>query len=514
MSDPSRETLGREKPPEAQWLSVPEALALAERHREAGRLAMAEGLCRRLLQAQPAHAATLHLLGIVVHQRGDAAAGIDLVRRAIDANGGVPLYHSNLGEMCRLSGRFDEAIAAGRRALELHPNYAQAWNNLGIAYYDRDELDAAEACYRRAVELVPDLAEACSNLGNTLLARADTAEALAHYRRAVLLKPDYVDAHNNLAMTLLLAGDFPSGWRELEWRRQRPAVSGRSYAGPRWQGQSFAGKTLLVHAEEGHGDAIHFMRYLPEVAARGGSLVLAVHRGLIPLAKRMAGPSAVIELGAPAPPFDLQCPLMSMPLVFGTTLESVPGEVPYLSVDDAVVDRWRLRLRGAAGLRVGLVWSGALGYVNNRRRAMPAERLAPLLELDGVSWFSLQVGRRAADLAHLPAGKITDLSGELTDYAETAGAILGLDLVISTDTSVPHLAGALARPVWLMLAFMPDWRWLLGSETTPWYPRMRLFRQPERGDWDRVVERVASELRAVVGGDRARLLPNAEKAAA
>ena len=514
MSGPSREALGRETPPEGQWLSAAEALALAESHRQAGRLAAAEDLCRRVLQAQPAHGATLNLLAAVVYQRGDAAAGIDLLRQAIEVNGGVPLYHSNLGEMCRVSGRLDEAVAAGRRAVELQPNYARAWNNLGIAYYDRDELDAAEECYRHAVELVPDFAEAYSNLANARLARADTAEALALYRRAVLLKPDYVDAHNNLAMTLLLTGDFTAGWRELEWRRQRPSVSGRGYAGPRWQGESFAGKTLLVHAEEGHGDAIHFMRYLPEVAKRGGSVVLAVHRGLARLAGRIAGVSAVIQLDAPAPPFDLQCPLMSVPLVLGTTLESVPAEVPYLSVDDAVVDRWRLRLRAAAGLKVGLVWSGALKYVNNRRRAIPAERLAPLLELEGVSWFSLQVGKRAADLAHLPAGKVTDLSSELTDYAETAGAILGLDLVISTDTSVPHLAGALARPVWLLLAFMPDWRWLLGRETTPWYPRTRLFRQPGREEWDRVVQRVAEELRAVVGGDRARLLPAGDKAAA
>jgi hypothetical protein len=257
-------------------------------------------------------------------------------------------------------------------------------------------------------------------------------------------------------------------------------------------------------AEEGHGDAIQFLRYLPAVAARGGKLVLAVHRPLVRLAERLAPGAEVIALEAALPRFDLSCSLMSLPRVFGTTVATVPATVPYLSVDPGVAERWRQRLVGSRGLKVGLVWSGALRYLHNSRRAIAAERLAPLFDLDGISWFSLQVGEPAAELTRLPPG-ITDLSPQLTDFAETAAAILALDLVISTDTAVPHLAGALARPVWVMLAFMPDWRWMLDRETNPWYPTMRLFRQPARGAWREVVHRVGMELRSVVDSRRDRL---------
>ncbi len=481
-------------------------LQLAQQRRAEGDLANAEELCRQVLKAEPAHAHALHLLGVVLHAKGDLQGAIDMTRQAVAADGGVALYHSNLGEMYRQAGRIEEAISEAGCALALEPRYAPILNNLGVARYDRDEYDQAADCYRRAIELEPNSPQAYNNLGNALLALGRAAEALPLYRQAVALSPDYADAHSNLAMALLLTGDFEDGWREFEWRRRR---SGRERAYPRgteWQGESLAGRSLLVLAEEGHGDSIHFMRYLPAVEARGGNLAVAVHAPLVGLTRRLVPRAEVISLDALRLGFDVWCPLMSLPRVFGTTLASVPSEVPYLSVDPAVAERWRARLADSRGLKVGLVWSGADGYGHNVRRAIAAERLAPLFDGEGVSWFSLQVGPRARELARLPSG-IVDLSPELTDFTETAGALLGLDLVISTDTAVPHLAGALARPVWVMLAFMPDWRWLLDRDTSPWYPTMRLFRQAARGAWDDVVRRVGVELQAVLRGQRDRLLP-------
>ena len=416
------------------------------------------------------------------------------------------LYHANLGEMCLQAGRLDQAISEGGLALALEPQNVHALNNLGIAHYDREEYDRAADYYRRAIALTPDAPEAHSNRANAALALGKVSEALTSYRRAIGLKPDYVDAHNNFAMALLLSGDFENGWRELEWRHRRAGGDRRRFKAPEWRGEALAGKTLLVAAEEGHGDAIQFLRYLPAVAERGGKLVLTVHRPLVGLARRLAPAAEVIELETPLPRFDLFCSLMSLPGLFGTTLTSVPAAVPYLSIDPGIIERWRARLAGGRGLKVGLVWSGALKYLHNVRRAIPAERLMPLLRLDGVSWFSLQVGEPTAELIQLPSG-VTDLSRDLTDFTETAGALSALDLVISTDTAVPHLAGALGRPVWVMLAFMPDWRWMLDRETSPWYPTMRLFRQPTRGAWDPVVHRVSGELRSVLGGHRDRLTP-------
>ncbi len=486
-------------------MPVAEALRLANSRRGAGDLAGAEALCRQVLEARPAHAEALHLLGIVLHTKGDLPGAIDALRLAVAADGGVALYHTNLGEMCRQAGRLDEAVSEAGCALALDPRSVAVLINFGVARYDRDEYDQAVQCYQRAIELEPTSAQAHSNLGNALLALGRAAEALPHYRQAVALDPDYVDAHSNLAMTLLLTGEFEHGWRELEWRHRRPGRERLRLQGARWQGEPFTDRTLLVLAEEGHGDSIHFMRYLPAVAARGGNLVVAVHRPLIELTRRLVPKAEVVAIEAPRPSFDVWCPLMSLPRVFGTTLETVPTAVPYLSVDPAVAERWRGRLAGSRGLKVGLVWSGALGYGNNRRRAIPAERLAPLLQMEGVSWFSLQVGQPAADLARLPAG-IVDLSRELADFTETAGALLGLDLLITTDTSVPHLAGAPARPVWVMLAFVPDWRWMLDRDTSPWYPTMRLFRQPAQGAWDDVVRRIGVELRSVLQGQRDRLM--------
>ena len=487
---------------EQRWMPVAEVLQLADRRRAEGALGYAESLCRQVLQAQPTHAGALQLLSIILHQKGDLEGAIDVMRGAVAADGGVALYHSNLGEMCRQAKRLDEAISEAGCALALDPSNVAVLNNLGIARYDRDEYELAAEAYQRAIELSPTLPMSYNNLGNALLALGRAAESLPLYQHALALDPEYVEAHSNLAMALLSTGDFETGWRELEWRHRRPGR--RRLDAPQWEGEAFTGRTLLILAEEGHGDSIQFMRYLPAVAARGGELIVAVHRPLVELTRRLVPGAEVVAMEKPPQRFDLWCPMMSLPRAFRTTLETVPSAAPYLTVDPATIERWRARLVGNQGLKVGLVWSGAAGYGHNARRAIAAERLAPLLGIDGVSWFSLQVGERASDRARLPPG-IMDLSPELSDFSETAGALEALDLVITTDTAVPHLAGALARPAWVMLAFVPDWRWMLDRDGSPWYPTMRLFRQPARGAWDDVVRRVGVELRAVLAGRRDRM---------
>jgi hypothetical protein len=262
-----------------------------------------------------------------------------------------------------------------------------------------------------------------------------------------------------------------------------------------WEGERLDGKTILLQSEQGFGDAIQFFRYVPAVAEHGGRIVLRVERAVVRLAASLPGSIVIKPADARLPPFDVWCPLMSLPHILGTRVDSIPAALPYLGTRRGIAERQQRNLAGMTGLRAGLAWAGSARHVNDLRRSIGLERLRPLLEVPGVSWASLQVGPRAADLADLPAGTIADLSGRLTDFAETAGAIANLDLVITIDTAVAHVAGAIGKPVWIMLPFSPDWRWMLERDDSPWYPTMRLYRQPRPGDWDDVLARVAVDLR-------------------
>jgi tetratricopeptide (TPR) repeat protein len=522
-------------------MQLPQVLALAEQHQQAGNLPMAEQLCRQVLEAQPRQSQALHLLGIIAHRAGDTAAGIDLIRQAIGIDGGVALYHSNLGEMCRLTGRTDEAVAAGRRALALDPTMVNALNNLGIAHYDRGEYREALGCYQRAIALGPETAETHSNLGNALRALRDIDAAVAAYNRAVRLNPNYADgwanlgsslvlvgrreqarfsyqralaihpqqanAHSGLALILLQQGDYPAGWAEYEWRWPASETPVQRPSGPEWRGEDLRGRRLLVYAEQGYGDTLQFCRYASILRDRGATVVLRIPPALGPLvAESMPWAEVSWDGATAAPPYDLHCATLSVPHVLGTTVETIPGEVAYLQAPAAAAARWRERLAAYEGLKVGVVWAGNPKHLNDQNRSIPLALLAPLFRVPGVTLFSLQVGERAGDLAEA-AAPIVDLAPSLTDYAETAGAMANLDLVIAVDTSVVHLAGAMARPTWTLVSAVSDWRWLLDREETPWYPTMRLFRQPRTGAWPAVVERVAAELALVAAGERHRLAP-------
>ena len=399
-----------------------------------------------------------------------------------------------LGQALDRLGRSEEAVSQLEAALALKPGDPELRFHLILARKDPKLLDEAADCCRRIIAARPDFALAHNNLGVVLQSQGKLDEALQLYRRAQALKEDYADAQVNEALLLLLRGDFETGWEKYEWCEQLPAYRRRDFAQARWRGAPLSGKTLLLHADQGFGDSIQYLRYIAFVLAEGARVILEVEAPLVLLAASLAGDITVIGRGMPLPDFDLHCPLASLPLRFRTRLETIPAEVPYLFPRAEAITRWHARLGAGTELKVGLVWAGSAQHSNDHNRSLALPRLCPLLAAAPVRWLSLQTGPHARDLAELEPGQVTDLSQALTDFAESAACVANLDLVITVDTAIAHLAGALAKPAWVMLPFIPDWRWMLGRETSPWYPSLRLFRQPAPGDWESVIRRVGEEL--------------------
>ncbi len=511
-------------------------LAEAVRAHQAGRLDEAAALYRRILATQPRHADALHLSGRIAESKGDHATALAYIEQAIASNGRTVAFHVSRGAVLLAMGRADEAgralqqalsldpssaeannvlgnamLALGernaavesyRRALAIRPGYAEAHNNLGSGLRALGRLDEAETELRRALELRPDYAAALANLGLVLQEQGRYGDALDMFDRAVAGDPAHATARGNRAMLLLLLGRLREGFAEYEWRWRMPgfATPRREFAQPMWNGDALAGRTLFVHAEQGLGSAIQFVRYARLAAAMGGRVLLEcrqpLHRLFAYALARPGGPITVLAAGEDVPPFDCQAPLMSLPHLLGTTLEAIPGEVPYLAAPPDDVAAWRERLGGLPRPRVGLVWAGNPEHENDRNRSMPPACLAPLVGSTPAMFFSLQVPARDVLSAVFPSGSVADLGPALGDFAETTAVIANLDLVISVDTAVAHLAGALARPVWLLLPCVPEWRWLLDRNDSPWYPTMRLFRQRKAGDWEELVEHLAEVLRA------------------
>lgn len=404
---------------------------------------------------------------------------------------------SNLGNALKDVGRSEDALAAYRRAVELQPEYAYGHSNLGTELMELDRLDEAIAAFRRAVELLPDFAEGHYNLGNALMGNGDIEGAKAALRRAIALNPDHAEAHWNYAHALLLNGEFHHGWEEYEWRWRRADVAEEHFAAPRWAGEDPRGKTILLHAEQGLGDTLQFVRYAPVLAAFGAKVVVRAPRSL----KRLLGTVAeatVVADGDPLPPFDLQCPLLGLPRM----VEAIPAEVPYLAAEAERVEAWRRRLP-TDGFRIGIVWQGDPRARIDRGRSPPLAAFAPLARVPGVRLVSLQKNHGLDQLAALPEGMTVTTLGPEFDagpdaFIDTAAVMMSLDLVVASDTSVAHLAGALGRPVWVVVKSVPDWRWLMERSDSPWYPTLRLFRQTTAGDWNGVFARVAEALAHVV----------------
>jgi Flp pilus assembly protein TadD len=389
------------------------------------------------------------------------------------------------------------AVADFDRALSIVPAHPVAHYNRGIALFNLGRHADAVAAHDHALAATPAHAGAWLNRGQALAALNRHQEAVDSYGKATALRKDHADAHFNEALALLTLGEYRRGFEQYEWRWRRTGMPAqRSRGRPLWLGEYPATrKTVLLHAEQGLGDTIQFARYVPLLAETGAKVVLEVQPELMTLMARLDGAAAIIARGDAPPPFDVHCPLGSLPLAFKTEPDTVPAQVPYLTADDGHLATWLARIGGLERPRIAIAWSGNPSHFNDRNRSIAFNRLAPLWSIPA-RFVSIQHDVRGADAAMLAGEtRVTHVGGELGNFADTAAVIALADLVIAVDTAVAHLAGAMGRPVWVLLPFAPDWRWTLEGETTPWYPTARLFRQTSPGDWDGVIERVGAELR-------------------
>jgi Flp pilus assembly protein TadD len=489
----------------------------------------------------PSFAAAYHHLGFRLKKQGNLDAAVAIYRQALQVDADDPQILANLGAALLAQGRLGEAYDCYARAAELAPDSAAAQTNLGVILAKTGRTQKALDAFRKAVQLEPDLALAHRNLADALREEQQVEEAIACYRCALDLKPDYPQVQNNLAMALceggrleeslavfralvesrpgeaelhwnyslvlLLSGDFEQGWREYEYRWQAPSFRSprRNFARPLWTGSDLAGRTILLHAEQGLGDTIQFIRYAPILAERaqrvGATVIVECQPELCRLLQGLPGVERVIPAGRALGEFDLHCPMLSLPVAMGTTARNIPNRSQYLHAPEDLRQRWAKKVgEDPAGYRVGLVWAGSPTHANDRRRSIPPDLLSPLASVAGVTFYSIQLNSTSA-----PAGiNFIDHAQDLHDFADTAGLIMNLDLIISVDTAAAHLAGALGRKVWTMLPYSPDWRWQMAREDSPWYPTMRLFRQPRAGDGGAVIDRVVVELRGETilrGGD-------------
>ena len=504
---------------------------LASAAQQLGRFDLATRLLARLVRLRPGWADGHYQLGNVLRAQGDQVKAMAAYREALRHRPDHPETLNNLANALQAQSRLPEAIEHYRRALALRPDYRDALANLGTALRGAEQLDEARGCYDRllaldpdnadgwnglclvhhaagrldeargavdrALALRPDFAEALVNLSNLLQEAGDRTGAIAALDRFLVRDPHHAKARNNRALLLLGAGRFEAGWRDYEWRWDASSLgrSWRDLGVPQWHGEPAEGRTILVHAEQGFGDTLQFCRYVPMLAARGFRVMLEVPPPLLRMMTNLAGVARVFPRGVPLPRVDLHCPLLSLPLGFCTRLETIPAAVPYLTADPVAIEGWRRRLAGRR-LTVGLAWAGnpraavAELAALDRRRSMPPAALAPLLDCPGVRFVSLQ---KEGPPAPAEFGMLDPMPA-MVDFADTAALVAALDLVISVDTSVVHLAGALGRPVWLLNRFDGCWRWLDGRDDSPWYPTLRQFRQQAPGDWGDVVARVRQAL--------------------
>ncbi len=516
--------------------SVPEALQIAKQALDAGDRAQAQFVYERIVQAAPWEHNALNALGVLALQAGQWDVAEGYIQRAIASHAADPAYHNNLNLIYRGRGRHEEAVACCRRALELDSSLPELHNNLGIELKEVGALEEAAASLQRAVQLRPDYADAHYNLGNTLadLHRLEAAETA--YRRAIDLAPRDSEPHNNLgaflqlqgrfaeamdcfetalrcnansvgahrnrALLRLLLGDYLPAWSDYEWRWQMPDTICPNFSQPRWQGQRLDGRTILLWTEQGIGDVVQFIRYAPLVKQSGARVLVDCSPALQSLLRSAPGIDQFVSGDTSREPFDCYIPLLSLPSVFGTTVETIPGGVPYLRADEQRVQRWRSELSGIAQFKVGIAWQGNPRFSGDYYRSVRLEQFAPIAACRNVKLYSLQKNFGREQLADVGSRmSIVDLGAVLDEnsgpFIDTVAVMMNLDLVITTDTAVAHVAGALGVPVWVALQYSPNWRWMLQRDDSPWYPTMRLFRQPAFGDWDGAFASIASQLELV-----------------
>jgi tetratricopeptide (TPR) repeat protein len=470
--------------------------------RAAGRLEEALATYDELLRLQPHYPEALANRGNVLKAMGRASDAEASYREALAQNPEFALAHQNLGLLLQDQGRHREAVACHQLALRFNPNSADPHQGLGSAFGRLGEYDAAIHHFREALRLNPHIATGHHNLATALKLAGRLDESLACFENAVRLKPDYALAHMNRATVLLQVGDLERGWREYEWRWHVPDSSPRRFPQPIWDGKPLQGRTILLHAEQGMGDVLQFIRYAQLVRDSGGRVVVSCPGLLLKLLSRCRGIDQLVDQKEPLPGFDVHAPLVSLPGLFNTTLKTIPAEVPYLFADPTLVEKWHQRLASIRSPKVGVCWQGNPENPGDQRRSFPLADLEPLSRVARICLVSLQQGPGVEQIATSRFPILTlgdDFDREAGAFMDTAAVMKSLDLVVSADTAVAHLAGGLGVPLWLPLARWPDWRWLLDRDDTPWYPTMRLFRQQEPGNWSGVFERIAAGVQSLKG---------------
>jgi hypothetical protein len=461
---PVGNSVGSERPAAAERLA--QLIKEARAHEEAGRLDLAESMLGQILAEMPEDPAALHHAGLVALKRGHTAESATLIERAIVRLPGNAIYHRDICEVYRVLGRSDEAVAAGRRAIRLSPEDPHCYNNLGVTYYQRLQLDEAIACAEGALKR----------------------------------DPDFAGAHLGMAEALLLRGDFERGWEEYEWRfklANAPKLMPASDK-PQWDGGEMPPGKLMLIADQGYGDVIQFCRYIPWAAARAPEPALACSPEVLPVVAQQRGIGLVFDRWEQRPDFASYCPLSGLPRLAGTRLETIPAPVPYLHAEPVKSALWAERLNALLPRgyrRIGIVWAGRPTHTTDHNRSMALATLTPLSLLPRIVLVSLQKGPAQAQIGgYWGRAPLINLGPDIRDYADTMAVLEGLDLLVTVDTSVGHLAAAMGKPVWIMLPFAPDWRWLLDRNDSPWYPSMHLFRQRTPQHWGAVVADVAAEL--------------------
>lgn len=467
-----------------------------------GAVADAETIYRKLLETTPNDPQLLHLAGVAAFQLGRATEAVELITRAVQSDPNAAEYHNNLATVLDGLGRHEDAIASYRRAIALKPHYPEAHNNLAGTLLAIGDVNGAIDEYQTAITQNRNYAEAWDNYGSTLRRAGRNEDALTAYDHAIELQPNFAYAHYNRGTLRLALGDFERGWDDFEWRWRCPTFGhpNRDLGKPMWNGEDLSGKTILFHSEQGLGDTLHFVRYAAQLADRGARVIVEAQPALASLLSDVPGVSQSLSRGDPLPEFDFHIPMMSVPRIVGTRLETIPNEMPYILPPAIAHETWRgilrndARAEGQKKIRVGLAWAGNAASPVDRRRSIALSMLAPLGAAPNVRFYSLQLGDASKQIASAPF-PIIDHTGKLTDFTQTSGLIANLDLVICVDTVVAHLAGAMNQKVWLLTYTPADWRWLFDREDSPWYPSLKLFRQRAPEKWDEPIARVADELK-------------------
>ncbi len=501
-----------------------------------GKFAEAVAACQRAVQLDPTNAGAFNNLANAFKGFKDFDQAVACYRQAVYVNPDYAEAYNNLGLTLMEQNKPAEAMVSYQQALRIKPDYADACNHLGLALAEQWQMDEAITCYDRALQIEPNHVRAQFAKGVALYEQARPAEAVTCFDRALRLKPDMPDAHWGRGLALLQLGDLQQGWTEYEYRWQCKPFSPRPFPKPLWDGSPLAGKTILIHAEQGLGDTMQFVRLMPQVKARGGRIVFECQETLIPLLSRSFGVSSGVVSGewstdttrhspltthhspltthhspltideffpqnTPPPPFDVQAPLLSLPHILGITLANIPAQVPYLSADPQLVERWRRELSPIRGFKIGIAWHGNPKVRFNQLRSIPLVHFASLSRLEGVRLVSLQKGVGSEQLRDCQF-PVIDLGNRLDETAgafmDTAAVMKSLDLIVAGNSSIAHCRRRLGVPIWVPLSAPPEWRWMLEREDSPWYPTLRLFRQTRPGDWAEVFARIATELKSLL----------------